>query len=185
MTDVRHLGFVKFEFFNGRAVKGPILHQLSKFRKDRSNRCRDVAIFVIFQDGGRRHLGFSKIRNFNGTSAVRVQYASLYQISSKSVKRLQRYGDLTVFFNGGRPPSWICWGAYWGHPRRPLDGLHRCAKCGRNRCRSSITWNFQYFFQFGLKTPIHAPEIWVFSGHFTPRMRSNVNETPKRHICRS
>jgi len=23
---------------------------------------------------------------------------------------LQRYGDLTVFFqNGGRPPSWICW----------------------------------------------------------------------------
>ena len=33
-----------------------------------------------------------------------------YQILSKSVKRLQRYSDLTVFFqNGGRPPSWICW----------------------------------------------------------------------------
>ena len=29
---------------------------------------------------------------------------------SKSVKRLQRYSDLTVFFqNGGRPPSWISW----------------------------------------------------------------------------
>jgi len=97
MADVRHLGFVKFDFFNGRAVKGPILHQLSKFRIDRSNRCGDIAIFVIFQDSGRRHLGFSKIRNFNGTSAVRVQYTSLYQISSKSVKRLQRYGDLTVF----------------------------------------------------------------------------------------
>jgi len=79
------------------AVKGPILRQLSKFRKDRSNRCGDSAIFVIFQDGGRRHLGFSKIRNFNGTSAVWVQYASFYQISSKSVKQLQRYGDLTVF----------------------------------------------------------------------------------------
>jgi len=65
---------------------------------------------VIFQDGGRRHFGFSKIRNFNGRSAVRSQCASLYQILSKSVKRLQRYGDLTVFFqNGGRPPSWICW----------------------------------------------------------------------------
>jgi len=85
------------------------LHQLSKFRKDRSNRCGDIAIFVIFQDGGRRHLGFSKIRNFNTISAVRVQYASFYQISSKSVKRLQRYGDLTDFLNGGRPPSWICW----------------------------------------------------------------------------
>jgi len=31
-------------------------------------------------------------------------------MSSKSVKRLQRYGDLTFFFqNGGRPPSWISW----------------------------------------------------------------------------
>ena len=34
------------------------------------------------------------------------------------------------------------------------------------------------FFQFGLKTPIHAPKLG-FSGHFTPKMRSNVNETPK------
>ena len=100
---------MKFEFFNGRAVKGPILRQLSKLRVDRSNRCGDIAIFVIFQDSGRRHLGFSKIRNFNGISAVRVQNSSLYQISSKSVKWLQRYGDLTVILNGGRPPSWICW----------------------------------------------------------------------------
>ena len=79
-------------------VKGHILHQRTKFYKDRSNRYGDIAIFVIFQDGGRRHFGFSKIRNFNGQSAVRGQYASLYQILSKSVKRLQRYSDLTVFF---------------------------------------------------------------------------------------
>jgi len=85
------------------------LHQQTKFYKDRSNRYGDIAIFVIFQDGGHRHFGFSKIRNFNRRSAVRGQYASLYQISSKSVKRLQRYGVLTVFLNGGRPPSWICW----------------------------------------------------------------------------
>ena len=97
MADVHHLGYVTFEFFNGPAVKRPILHQLSKFCIDRSNLCGDIVIFVIFQYSGRRHLGFSKIRNFNGTSAVRVQYASLYQISSKSVIRLQRYGDFTVF----------------------------------------------------------------------------------------
>jgi len=110
MAAVRHLGFLKFEFFDGRAVKGHILHQRTKFYKDRSNRYGDIAIFVIFQDGGRRHFGFSKIRNFNNRSAVRGQYASLYQILSKSVKRLQRYSDLTVFFqNGGRPPSWISW----------------------------------------------------------------------------
>ena len=40
-------------------------------------------------------------------SPVEGQSASLCQISSKSVKRLRRYGDLTVFENGGRPPSWI------------------------------------------------------------------------------
>jgi len=77
------------------AVKRPILHQRTKFRKDRSNRCGDRD-FCDFPDGGCRHLEFSKIRNFNGLSAVWGQYASLCQISSKSVKRLQRYGDLTV-----------------------------------------------------------------------------------------
>jgi len=58
------------------AVKGHVLHQRTKFHKDRSNRYGDIAIFVIFQDGGRRHFGFSKIRNFNGLSAVGGQYAS-------------------------------------------------------------------------------------------------------------
>jgi len=80
------------------AVKGHILHQHTEFHKDRSNRYGDIAIFVIFQDGGRHHFGFSKIGNFNDISAVRGQYASLYQILSKSVKRLQRYSDLTIFF---------------------------------------------------------------------------------------
>ena len=88
------------------AVKGHILHQRTKFKiltvdplyganvrhrakfhQNRSNGCRDIAIFVIFQDGGRRHFGFLTIRNFNDRSAVRGQYASLYQILSK----------------------WICW----------------------------------------------------------------------------
>ena len=71
MAVVRHLGFVKFKFFNGRIkVKRPILHQHTKFRRDPSNCCGDIAIFVIFQDGGRRHLGFSKIQNFNSWSSA-------------------------------------------------------------------------------------------------------------------
>jgi len=53
------------------AVKGHIVHQRTKLYKDRSNRYGDIAIFVIFQDGGRRHFGFSKIQNFNNRSAVR------------------------------------------------------------------------------------------------------------------
>ena len=39
------------------------MHQHTKFRRHRSNRCGDIAIFVIFQDGGRRHiLDFQKFK---------------------------------------------------------------------------------------------------------------------------
>ena len=44
-----------------RDSQGHILHQPTKFYKDRSNRYGNIAIFVMFQDGGRRHFGFSKI----------------------------------------------------------------------------------------------------------------------------
>ena len=47
MAAVRHLGFVKFEFLMVCAVKRPILHQRTKFRKDRSNRCGYIAIFKM------------------------------------------------------------------------------------------------------------------------------------------
>jgi len=39
--------------------------------------------FCDFPDGGCRHVEFSKIRNFNGLSAVGGQYAASRQISSK------------------------------------------------------------------------------------------------------
>jgi len=48
MAAVRHLGFLKFNFLTVGAIKRLILHQLTKFRQDRSNRCVDIAIFVIF-----------------------------------------------------------------------------------------------------------------------------------------
>jgi len=60
MAAVRHLEFVKFEFLMVCAVKGHILHQRTKFRKDRSNRYGDIAIFVIFQDGAAAIFDFQK-----------------------------------------------------------------------------------------------------------------------------
>jgi len=41
--------------------------------------------FSIFQDGGRRHLGFSNFVNFNNRNAQEGQTASPCRISSKSV----------------------------------------------------------------------------------------------------
>jgi len=42
------------------AVKRPILHQHTKFCKDRSNRCRYIAIFVIFNMAAAAILNFQK-----------------------------------------------------------------------------------------------------------------------------
>ena len=44
-----------------------------------------------------RHIKLSKIKHLNFTSRARDQFALLCQISSKCVKELQRYSDLTVF----------------------------------------------------------------------------------------
>ena len=52
------LDFEKSIFLTVWAVNRPILHNRANFREDLSIRCCDIAIFVIFQDGGHRHLGF-------------------------------------------------------------------------------------------------------------------------------
>jgi len=47
--------------FNG-AVKRPILHKRTKFRKYRSKRCGDIAIFVIFKMAAAAILDFQKFK---------------------------------------------------------------------------------------------------------------------------
>jgi len=45
------------------------------------------------------------LENFNGRLVVGVPDASPCQSSSKSVKQLQKYGDFSIFPDGGRLPS--------------------------------------------------------------------------------
>ena len=72
--------------------------------------------FCDYKDGGRRHLlGFSKIQNCNDGSTISVQCASLCKMSSKSGKRLQRHGDLTVLFKMAA----VCHLGFAGHVLRP------------------------------------------------------------------
>ena len=59
MAAVRHLGFVKF-FLTVETVKRFILHQRTKFRKNRSNRCEAIAIYVIFKMTAAAILDFQK-----------------------------------------------------------------------------------------------------------------------------
>ena len=49
MAAIRNFGFWKFQFITVWTVKRPILHNLAKFREDRSIRCCDIAILVIFK----------------------------------------------------------------------------------------------------------------------------------------
>ena len=164
------------------AVKGHIFHHRTKFHTNRSNRYGDIAIFVIFQDGGRRHFGFSKIRNFNYRSAVRGQYASLYQILWKSVKQLQRYSDLKVYSKWG--PSAILDLAPIGTTH---DDFLMVSIVVRNLVEIdavvSIPWNFQYFARFGFKTPIHAPKIGVFGGSHPQNGEQCQRNPQKAHPC--
>jgi len=58
--------------------------------------------FSIFQDGGRPPSWIFKIAILNVLWHKKCQCASPCQISSKSVKWLRTYCDITVFQNGGR-----------------------------------------------------------------------------------
>jgi len=82
----------------GTAKKVELCHR-AKFRRNRSNRGRGIA---IFQHGGRRHLGFSKFEIFNGGHGQEGQTAPLCQISSKSLELRLRYDNLSISQDGGR-----------------------------------------------------------------------------------
>jgi len=140
-------------------------------------------IFVIFkmafQDGGRRHLGFSKIRNFNVGFAVRCHYAPSCQISSKWIKWLQRYGDLTVFFRMAVVRHLGFVGRILGSPTMTSGGLCHCAKFGSNRCSRFDDKKLSIFCRFGLKMPIHAFKI-VGLGGFYPQNGEQYQRNPQK-----
>ena len=93
-----------FKFLTVGAVKRVELHDRAKFRQNRPNCGWDMEFFG-FQDG---HLGCLIFRIFNGRDGQDVRNASLCQIWWKSVGPRLRYGDFSIFQDGGRPPSWIC-----------------------------------------------------------------------------
>ena len=61
-----------------------------------------MAIFLFFKMAAVRHLGFSRVGNFNFRSHSEGQYASACQISRRSVESFRRYGRFSIFQDGGR-----------------------------------------------------------------------------------
>jgi len=109
MAAVRHVGFVKIKFFNGWRDKRPILHQRTKFSKDRSNRCGYIAIFVIFKMAAAAILDFQK---FKILTVDPLLGADMRHHAKFHQNRWNGRRDMAIkgfFQNGGRPLSWICW----------------------------------------------------------------------------
>jgi len=80
-----------------------ILHHHTKCGKDRSIRCGDITIFVLFKMDSKN----SKIGNFNVQFAERGQHASPCQIFIIFYQTAAEIWQFNGFQHGGRPPSWI------------------------------------------------------------------------------
>jgi len=106
------------------------LHQHTKFLKDRSNRCGDIAIFVIFKMAAAAILDF---QNFEILTVDPLYEASMRHCTKAYQNRSNGCRDkrFNGFFSKWRPSAILdLLGADWDHPRRLLDGLYRCAKFG-------------------------------------------------------
>ena len=106
MATVRHLGFVKFKFLTVGKVKRHILHQRTKFRKDRSNRCGDIAFFD-FKMAAAAILDFKNSQFQPSVSCKGVVCVSM-QNSIKIGQTVAEIWQFNGFQNVGRPLSWIC-----------------------------------------------------------------------------
>jgi len=73
----------------------------------------DITIFRFLKMAAVCRLGLFKVQNFNCQYPAEGQFASSCQISCRSVKPLPRYGSFSIFQDGGRPPSWICYMPVW------------------------------------------------------------------------
>ena len=97
------------------------MHKFTKFRQNRSFRCRDIAIFLNFQDGRRSHLGFLKPQNFIVVRIQRVEthlhakFCQNQSIGYKDIKIFQFFkmaavGHLDLFGGIFGPPTVSTWG---------------------------------------------------------------------------
>ena len=117
------------------------------------------------------------------------QCASPCHISWRSVEPLPRYGDLSIFKNGGRPPSWICCARVWTTHEWYLlfVGLYHCAEFGWNQCDSFDNMQVVKFCELGLKISIHMPNnswmvVFFGGGVFYPTNEKLYDCDPYSYI---
>jgi len=94
MAAVRHLGFSFFlKFLVSRHVGRPNVHRRTKFHRNRSNGCWDIAIYPCFQDGGRPPF-WNCDANFWDDS--QREFGGVYHCAKSGWNRISRFDDTKV-----------------------------------------------------------------------------------------
>ena len=99
MAAAATLDFRSFKFLTVGSVKRVELRQHTKFCWNRPKRGRDITIYRFFKMAATAILDF---KNFNFRNGQDGRSASPCQISSKSVQPRLKYGDFSIFQDGGR-----------------------------------------------------------------------------------
>jgi len=134
-----------------------------KFGDDRSNCCRNMAVFQLIKMTAVGHFGFFKLRNFKCLSCWRANMRHCAKFCADRSSRLQIWSF--VLFSRWRSSAisdvlYAC----LDHPWSILGGFYRCAKFGWNRHCSFEDMRFSICCALSLKMPIHA--FWgVFWGN--------------------
>ena len=100
------MNFWKFKFLTVCSLERPILHNPAKFHRDRSIRCRDMAIFRFFKMTAVRHLGFWKV----GILKIASLKVPTHVTMSNFVEIGQTVAEISRFNGSSKwlpPPSWI------------------------------------------------------------------------------
>ena len=120
------------------------LHQIIKFRGDRSNRRRDMAIYRFFKVAAAGILYFQILVFLTvGT----IKRAKLRHIAKFCGDRSNDCWDMSIFYFC-KMAAYRHLGLWWArldHPRRAFGDLYHCEQFGWNRCGSFDNMQVLYF----------------------------------------
>ena len=128
--------------------------------------------FSIFQDGGRRHLGFLTFQIINGRTAGEGRTASVCQIWSKSVKTRPRYGVFRFFKMAAAAILDFSNFKFLTAARLRNAELHRHAKCGRKSVKTRPRYGDFSIFQDGGRRHLGFFKFQIFNGRTTQDRRT-------------
>jgi len=124
------------------------------------------ALLCIFQDGGRRHLEFSKSDILDPWWHIYCPYLHAHKIWCKSIKNWPRYALLYIFQDGGRRHLGFVIRRFWTTHDVPVAGFYVTCQCVMISLNlSEILWFYHFTILAG---KCLFPPIFGGFGRFWP-----------------